>query len=246
QIVIGATTGEQAGKVFNPAKAMVDRTPELREAFDLKAWARSITCGVTGGYIQPINAKGKTQDGWNPHVGILDELHAHQNRELFDVIKSAFGSRRNPLLWIITTAGFNVNGLCYEQRTYITKILQGVLEADHVFGIIYTLDTEPEVDADGKVIKPADDPFVESVWVKANPLIGITPSSHGLRGEAKDAKASPGAEGNFKTKNMSIWQNALNAWLPMDKFKACADPTLDWSVFEGLECWIGGDLADKD
>lgn len=233
QIVIGATTGEQAGKVFNPAKAMVDRTADLREAFDLKAWARSITCGQNAGYIQPINAKGKTQDGWNPHVGILDELHAHPNRALFDVIDSAFGSRRNPLLWIITTAGFNTNGVCYEQRTYVTKILEGVLEADHFFGIIFSLDE-------------GDDAFDEKVWVKANPMIGITPSWQVMRSKAKNALASPAAEGNFKTKNLNIWQNALNAWLPMEKWAECGDNALSWDDFDGLDCWIGADLADKD
>jgi phage terminase large subunit-like protein len=122
QIVIGATTGEQAGKVFNPAKKMVERTEDLREAFGSQAFSRSIACKSNGGFIQPINAKGKTQDGWNPHLGILDELHAHKDRALFDVIKSAFGARKNPLLWVITTAGFDTVGVCYEQRTFVTKI----------------------------------------------------------------------------------------------------------------------------
>jgi phage terminase large subunit-like protein len=107
------------------------------EAFGLEAWARSVTCAASGGFIQPINAKGKTQDGWNPHVGILDELHAHPDRSLFDVITSAFGARRNPLRWVITTAGYNTNGVCYEQRTYVAKILEGVVEADHYFGIVF-------------------------------------------------------------------------------------------------------------
>ena len=76
--------------------------------------------------MQPINSKSSTQDGWNPHVGILDELHAHKDRGLFDVIKSAFG-KDQPLLWIITTAGYNTAGVCYEQRQYVTKVLEGIL-----------------------------------------------------------------------------------------------------------------------
>ena len=231
QIVIGATTGEQAGKVFNPAKAMVQRTPDLREAFAVEAFSRSIACGDNGGFIQPINAKGKTQDGWNPHVGILDELHAHKDRALFDVIRSAFGARKNPLLWIITTAGYNLATVCYEQRQIVTKVLEGALELDHVFGIIFTLDE-------------GDDPFDETVWPKANPMIGITPTWQSMREGAAEAKA--GSAGEFKTKRLNLWLNAPNTWLPMESWNACTDATLDWADFEGLDCWIGGDLADKD
>jgi phage terminase large subunit-like protein len=233
QVVIGATTGEQAGKVFNPAKRMIERTRELQEAFDLKAWARSITCGTTGGFIQPINSKGKTQDGWNPHVGILDELHAHQSRDLFDVITSAFGSRRNPLRWVITTAGYNTNGVCYEQHTYVRKILEATLEAEHYFGIIFTLDE-------------GDNLFDPKVWVKANPMLGITPTLASMESEATDAKASPASEGEFQTKRLNIWRNALGAWLNVAQWLSCGDETLDWADFEGLDCWIGGDLADKN
>ncbi len=241
QVIIGATTGEQAGKVFNPAKRMVEKTTPLQEEFDLKAWSRSITCGLTGGFIQPINAKGKTQDGWNPHVAVLDELHAHQNRDLFDVMTSAFGSRRHPLRWVITTAGYNTAGVCYEQHVYVKKILEGILEADHYFGIIFTLDlAEPGDD------EPGDDPFDPAVWPKANPMLGITPSMASMESEAADAKASPASEGEFLTKRLNIWRNALGAWLPREGWLQCGDETLDWADFEGLDCWIGGDLADKD
>lgn len=233
QIVIGATTGEQAGKVFNPAKRMVQKTPALQSAFGLDTFARSISCEQNGGFIQPINAKGKTQDGWNPHVGVLDELHAHPDRALFDVIKSAFGARKNPLLWIITTAGFDTNGVCYEQRTVATKMLEGIVPLDHLFAVIFTLDEK-------------DDPFDEAVWVKANPLIGITPQWAKMRADAADAKVSPREEGNFKTKNLNIWMSAASAWLNMVQWKECADPTLSWEDFKGRDCWIGCDLADKD
>ena len=233
QIVIGATTGEQAQKVFGPAKKMVDKTADLREAFGLQAFVRSVTCADNGGFIQPINAKGSTQDGWNPHMAVLDELHAHKDRALFDVIKSAFGARKNPLLWIITTAGFNTNGVCYEQRTYVTKVLEGAFDAEHFFGIIFTIDE-------------GDSPFDPKVWVKANPMLGVTPTLGSMQRYAKDAKASPASEGEFKTKRLNVWMNAASAWLNVSQWKACADEALSWADFDGLDCWIGGDLADKD
>lgn len=245
QVIIGASTGAQAAKVFEPARKMADKNLALRDAFGLKTWARAITCEGNGGYIQTINAKGSTQDGHNPHLGILDELHAHKDRALYDVIKSAFGSRTNPLLWSITTAGFSTTGICYEVRTYATKVLEGIFEADHFFGIIYTLD-DAEVDADGTVITPADDPYDPAVWIKANPNLGLTPKLSFMHAAAADAKASPAAEGNFKTKNLNVWLNSASAWLNMVRWRECADPSLDWSAFEGLDCYIGLDLADKD
>ena len=233
QVIVGATTAEQALKVFTPAKRMVERTPALREAFGLEPWARSITCQSTGGFMQTINAKGRTQDGWNPHVGILDELHAHPDRALFDVIDSAFGARRAPLMWTITTAGYNTNGVCFERETYLQKVLQGVIKADHFFGVIYTLDE-------------GDDIFDPDVWIKANPLLGITPTLDSMQRAAADAKASPSGEAEFATKKCNIWRNAASGWLSVEAWGKCADPSLSWSDFDGLDCYAGGDLADKD
>ena len=198
-VLIGATTGDQAKKVFNPARLMVKKTAALREAFGVAAWARSITVDG-GGAIQTINSKSSTQDGHNPHLGILDELHAHKDRGLFDVIRSAFGARSNPLMWMITTAGFNTHGVCYEQRSMTVKVLEQSVEAEHWFGIIFTIDED-------------DDPFDEKVWQKANPLMPVTPSLAEMRGYAIEAKASPGAEGEFKTKRLNQWMGAASAWL---------------------------------
>lgn len=214
QIIIGATTGEQAQKVFNPAKRMVEKTQDLREAFGVEAWARSITCKDNGGFIQTINSKSSTQDGWNPHMGVLDELHAHKDRSLYDVIKSAFGSRKNPMIWIITTAGYNVEGVCYEQRSIVIKFLEEIFEADHYFGIIYTIDE-------------GDSEFDPKVWIKANPMLGVTPTIESMESYAKEAQISPMSLGEFKTKRLNVWTNAKNAWLNTELWKQCDGPIGD-------------------
>lgn len=237
QVIIGATTSEQAGKVFNPAKNMVKQTPDLREAFGLTAWSRSITCEDSGGYIQTINSKASTQDGWNPHVGILDELHAHKDRGLYDVIRSAFGSRRNPLMWCITTAGYILDGVCYEQRTLVTKILEGFVEADHYFGIIFTLDLE----RDGDPTK-GDDPLDPRVWVKANPMLGITPTLESMESFAKEAIASPDSMGEFQTKRLNIWTSAKGGWINTISWKKCNGP-IDILKLRSVPAYGGLDLA---
>jgi len=231
-VLIGATTGDQARKVFNPAKRMVEKTPAMQEAFGLKAWARAITGDQNGATIQTINAKSSTQDGHNPHLAVLDELHAHQDRGLFDVIRSACGGRRSPLLWMITTAGFNMHGVCYEQRSFVTKVLEQSISAEHFFGVIFTLDED-------------DDPYDERNWIKANPLMPVTPTLDEMRAYAIEAKASPGAEGEFKTKRLNIWMGAASAWLNVSSWNACGGH-VPLSAFRGLDCYIGADLADKD
>lgn len=230
--LIGATTGDQARKVFNPARLMVKKTPALQEAFDLEAWARSITCGLNGGTIHTINAKSSTQDGHNPHLAVLDELHAHSDRGLFDVIRSAFGARKQPMLWMITTAGFNMHGVCFEQRSFTLKVLEQSVSAEHWFGIVFSLDED-------------DDPYDERNWVKANPLYPVTPTPEYMRGRAIEAKASPGGETEFKTKNLNIWMGAASAWLNVSAWRACGGQ-VPLKAFRGLDCYLGADLADKD
>lgn len=218
-VLIGATTGGQAKKVFAPARQMVIKTPAIQEAFGLHAWANAITCADNGGTIQTINAKASTQDGHNTHLGVLDELHAHADRGLFDVIRSSFGARKQPLLWMITTAGFNMHGVCYEQRSFVTKVLEESVTAEHYFGVIFTLDE-------------GDDPYDERNWIKANPLYPITPSPEYMRARAIEAKASPGGESEFKTKNLNLWMGAAAAWLNVGSWKACSQQ-VPLSAFRG-------------
>lgn len=228
QVYIGATTGDQAKKVFEPAAQMVKRTSALREAFDVEAWARSITL-PDGSFIQPINAKSSTQDGHNPSMGILDELHAHADRGLYDVVRSADGARDNPFLWMITTSGYNVEGVCYEQRTLLTKVLQGLIPADHYFGIIYTLDEE-------------DSEFDERVWVKANPNLGASIKLDSLKRYAVEAKNSPASHAEFKTKRCNIWTSAKDGWVNIERWKKC-DGAIDLDALKEAQCWGGLDLA---
>lgn len=241
-VLIGATTGAQAQKVFNPAKKMVEKTPDLQEEFGLRAWARAITSDINDGSIQTINSKSATQDGHNPHLAVLDELHAHKDRGLYDVVHSADGARRNPLYWKITTAGYILDGVCFEQRSFSTKVLEGSIVADHVFGIIFTLDGPKDFTPERKV---GDDPYDERNWPKANPLMPVTPSLDSMRRLAIKAQGAPGEEGEFFTKRLNKWMSAASAWLSVPQWIACGDSTLRLRDFAGLDCYIGADLAHK-
>ena len=229
QVICGATTGSQARIAFGIAQRMVQRSPALRLA-GLQAFAHAII--TADGVMKPVNARASTQDGLNPSCIILDESHA-QDFGLHDVLKSAQGSRLNPLLLCPTTAGYDLLSVGYALRTTVTKILSQTIEAEHVLGAIYTLDE-------------GDDWRDERVWIKANPMLGITPRLDWVRQYCQDAQQTPGLEGEFRIKVCSQWLEAALAWLSPSDWEACTDVTLRLEDFIGQPCWIGGDLAQSD
>lgn len=229
QGICGATTGGQARIVFAIAQKMVKRSAWLRSQ-GVQALANAIV--TDDATIKPINAKASTQDGLNPSCIVLDESHA-QTFALHDVLKSAQGARRNPLLACPTTAGYNLLSVGYALRTTVTKVLDQVLDVEHLLGVIYTLD-------DG------DDWRDPRAWQKANPMIGVTPSYDWVRSYCADAQATPGLEAEFRVKVCSQWANAAAAWLSIGAWDRCADPTVTLEQFAGAPCWLGGDLAQLD
>lgn len=231
QVICGATTGSQARIVFDIAKKMAERSVRLT-----RAGVRTLTHRILyrDGFMKPINAKASTQDGLNPSVILLDEAHA-QDFELHNVLKSAQGARDNSLMLCPTTAGYDLLSVGYAMHQTVRKILQGVVEAEHYFGIIYAIDYEE-----------GDDWQDERVWVKANPMLGVTPKLDKFRQDFTDAKNTPSGELDFLVKQLSVWHGAGSAWLSLPKWDLCADKSCKLEKFIGRECCIGGDLSQSD
>ncbi|MBS0427597.1 MAG: terminase large subunit [Proteobacteria bacterium] len=227
-----ATTRDQARIVFDDAKAMAERSPGLRTHLGVAIMQHSLTVAHTSSKAAPLAAEGSTLDGLNVHFALLDELHAHKTRAVYDVIDTARGAREQPLLWTITTAGTDRSGICYERRTHVTKILDRVVVDERVFGIIYTLD-------DG------DDHFDPANWIKANPNLGKSVQLDELTAQARKAEAVPSALNNFLTKRLNVWVNGESPWMDMRAWDRCADTTLRLHDFAGERCWMGLDLAQK-
>jgi phage terminase large subunit-like protein len=135
QVVCGASTGNQARIVFSIMQRMVRRSAWLREE-GLQVWANAITYEALGSNCKPINAKSSTQDGLSPSFISLDESHA-QTFELHDVLKSAQGARRHAALWAPTTAGYSLTSVGFALRSQAMKILDGIIESDHTFCVLY-------------------------------------------------------------------------------------------------------------
>lgn len=240
QVISAATTFPQASIIFNVAKRMVEKTPELREAYGLETWAKSISRMEIGASFKPIHAKASTQDGLNPsHVG-LDEIHAHKTPDLLNVLQSAAGARENPLWLFTTTEGYTNPGPWAEIRQFVKQLLAGLFghEADHYLAVFYAIDEE-----DKEAGIKADDTFDESKWIKANPLIDV--NKHllaAIRKEAVEAKRMPSKLAEFEIKRVNRPAASANSWVSLPKWKACAG-AVDLEALRDVPCWGGLDLA---
>lgn len=249
EVYAAATTRDQARVVFNIAKRMAQMEPNFRSEFGVSIYEHSISVDASGNRMEALSAEGSTLDGRNVHLAVLDELHAHKTRAVHDVLDSSLGSRSQPLIWKITTAGSDRGGVCYDVRLYIQKLLNTTLLAhdgmgyrvegncavdETVFGIIYTLD-----DAD------VTDLFNETAWPKANPNFGISVDIDDMRRMADMAKKQTAALSEFATKRLNLWWGANTGWLNRIELDACVDPELTEEKFHGERCWIGLDAAFK-
>lgn len=227
-----ATTGEQAREVFDVMRNMALREPEFRVRFGADVGKHDITIAETASSAKPLNAEGSTLDGLNVHFACIDELHAHKTRAVLDVIDSATGARSQPLILMITTAGSDTAGICYEQRHYTTQVLEGAVDDPSWFGIIFTIDE-------------GDAWYEPAVWRKANPNLGVSVKTDDLAAAVRKAQALPSAMANVQTKRLNMWVNADTTWMPIDEWKRCGNAGLQLADFMGERCWIGMDLAEK-
>lgn len=233
EVYSAATTRDQAKIVWEDAKRMADRSPGLRQATGMETSAHSVFVKRTASSLKALSRDQQGNlDGLNVHGAIIDELHGHKDRGVWDVIETATGARSQPLVWAITTAGSNRAGICYEQQGYVRKILDGAHDDPTYFGVIYSIDAD-------------DDPFDPATWAKANPNYGVSVSPDDLARKASKAQQMAAAQNNFLTKHLNVWVNADTAWMNMQAWDKCADESLDIDDFAGSECVIACDLATK-
>ncbi len=232
EVYSAATTMDQAKIVWIVAKHMVNKSRGIKARFDVKTSSHSIFIDHDASIFKALaRDSGGNHDGLNIHCSVIDELHAHKTREIFDVIETGTGAREQPLVWVITTAGSNRAGICYEQRDYVTRILKGSEVDERYFGIIYTIDDGDEW------TDPAS-------WEKANPNWGVSVNPEDIASKAHKAQALPSALNNFLTKHLDVWVNAAVAWMNMRKWDSCAK-SLNMDDFIGCPCYLGLDLAEK-
>lgn len=232
QIFSGAVTKKQARDVLHSkAEKYVKHSPTLRKNLNISKVDGTISWDANDGRFEPLGKDSDTQEGFNPHMAILDELHAHKDRTVWDVIDSALGARAQPLVFVITTAGVNQAGICYSQREYAAQVLEGVIEDETLFAIIFTIDAD-------------DDWQDEACWIKANPNLNISVRLDDMRRMAEKAGKKPSELNNFLTKKMNVWTSQTVAWTNINEWKK-SPPAIDESLLIGQSCFSGLDLSSN-
>lgn len=230
EVYAGATTEKQAWEVFKPARLMAVRSPDFIEAAGVLINAGSLEIPDEGSIFEPII--GDPPDGQSPHCAVVDEFHEHPTSALYDTMQTGMGARRQPMIFTITTAGFNIEGPCYDLRARVQEMLLDTVPDDELFGWIWTIDE-------------GDDWTDPAVLAKANPNYGVSVYSDYLESQQRRAIQNASKQGAFKTKHLNVWVSAKSAFFNMEKWKACGNPDLNIDDFEATPCMMCVDLSSK-
>lgn len=230
EVYSGATTEKQAWEVFAPARRICLNDPALVAHYDVEVNAASLSRIIDGSKFEPVI--GKPPDGSSPHCGIVDEYHEHLSSDQYDTFVTGMGARDQPLVLVISTAGANVASPCYDDWLTCRKILEGVLEDETHFCIIYTIDKD-------------DDWTSEIALRKANPNMGISISAEYLQLQVRDGINHANKQSSVKTKHLNIWVTARDAYFNLQRWLECLDTRIDLDELAGREVFIGMDLASK-
>lgn len=235
EVYSGATSLDQAREVFRPAWMMAKKSPGFRNRFGIELGGTDKNPGNI--YSTESDSRfeaviGKPGDGSSVHCGIVDEYHEHLTDHMYDCFDTGLGSREQPLLIVITTAGTNTSSPCYHKRTQALKTLNGEQVNEQLFVLIYTIDKD-------------DDWTDFKVWKKANPSFGVSVFEDYLIKQHKAAVSDARKQNILKCKHLNIWSNAAEAYFNMVDFGKVSDPTLRLEDFKGCKAYLGLDLAAK-
>lgn len=224
---VAATKRDQAKIVWGEARQMVLKSPHILRR--VRVLVGNLHEPSTNSKLEPLGADADSMDGLNIHGRIVDELHAHKTRTLWDVLETATGARRQPLGFAITTAGADRASVCFEQHEYAIKVLENILQDDTLFTYVATIDE-------------GDDPFDPATWAKANPNLGISVKLDDLERKAKKAQEVAGETNAFLRLHLDVWTQSVSRWLSPELWAKGDQPA---TTLKGRPVFVGID-AVKD
>lgn len=227
EVFSAAADRDQAAIVFDQAKLMVENSPALGRYAEV--YRRSVVVPSTSSAYRVLSADAPTKHGLNAHGIVFDELHAQPNRDLWDVMTTSMGARRQPLLIAITTAGYDRESICWEQHEYARRVLGGIVDDAETYAFIAAADE-------------GDDWTDEATWRKANPGYDVTVRGAYLAAECARAQQTPAYQNTFRRLHLNQWTQQAERWLDMSAWDACAFE-VDEKALEGRVCYGGLDLA---
>jgi phage terminase large subunit-like protein len=227
----------QASIVYGVAKAMVEQCSDLNNISKLLPSTKRISFAHTNSFYRVLSSETKSKQGFNVSGLIFDELFAQQTRELFDTMTKFTGdARRQPLYFLITTAGRDKTSICYEQHSKALAILDGSKIDPTFYPAVFG-------------IQDGDDWEDEAVWRRVNPSIGVTIQFETVQAAYEQAKQNPAEELHFRQFRLNEWANFDVRWMPMDKWDACGQLTVENGQLtieerlRGRDCYGGLDLS---
>lgn len=227
EIYSAAADRDQASIVFDQAKAMLESSPQLAKRVNI--FSKTITVPDTRSFYRVLSADAPTKHGLNAHAVIFDELHAQPNRELWDVLTTSTGARRQPVTVALTTAGYNRQSICWEIHEYARQVEEGIIDDPTFLPVLYSADEKADWQD-------------EKVWAIANPSLGVTVKEEYLRNQAKKAESVPAYQNTFRRLHLNQWTQQETRFLDTGKWDECGDP-IHKKLLEGALCYGGLDLA---
>lgn len=231
EVYATATKRDQARIIFDTASRMVRNSPDLHKK--VRSFKLNLSVDGTASKFEPISSDDKTGDGLNPSLVLIDELHRHKSRAMLDLMDSAMGSRRQPTLWIISTAGDDNPVSPYNTEfDYADKVIEGVVQDDSYFAYLATLDKDDRW----------DDP---EVWIKANPNLGISVDIGDMKRQANKVKFAPVGLSNFKRLRLNMRVSDATKAIDLDVWRRNSLGRFDPMEMKGRHCFAGLDLSSK-
>lgn len=220
----------QARIIFDIAKGMVNQNPDLSAR--CKAWQYSITPKrKENAFYKVISAEAKTKFGFNAHGILFDELFVQANRELWDALTTSTGSRRQPLTFATTTAGYDKETICYEIHEYAVKVRDGIIKDDSFLPILYSAEMDADI-------------FSVETWRKANPGFGTIVKEAYIKEQVNKIKNQPSFESTFRRLHLNQWVGTAETWIPDDVWMTCSgEPVFEGSCYGGVDLSTVGDIS---
>jgi phage terminase large subunit-like protein len=223
-----ATKRDQSKIVFETCRRMVQASPALSKRLTVQQY--NIHQLVSACKIEPLGADADTLDGLRPHIVVADEVHAMKTSDVLDVMQTGMGTRRQPLMFEITTAGVGQENVWFAHREYSIKVLEDIITDESWFSFIACAD-------------PEDDWRLESTWRKANPNYGVSVKPGYLAAECRKAQEMPMFQNAFRRLHCGQPTEQMDRAIDMEAWDACKT-VIDWESFKGQPAYLGLDLAN--
>ena len=232
EVYLAAGSREQASICFNQARDFVRSNRTLAKRLRVVEYSKRIIDSKTGSILRALSADGGLAHGLNPTAIIADEMHVWEGkrgRELWEALQTGFGTREEPLLLAISTAGHDRASLFWELYDHAKKVQAGLVQDETFLPVLYEAD-------------PEDDWQDPKTWAKANPALGEFRSLEDMEALANRAAQSPALENSFRRLYLNQWTQSEIAWIPADKWEACGGLVVPGQL-KGRLCYGGLDLS---